>query len=287
MGPLRVSVIVCAFNRPARLRRALLSVWDQTLQPAETIVVDDGSTPPLALADDRVRVIRHPRNLGPAVARNSAMAAAKSPFLAFLDSDDLWRPDKLERQAAVLTEAGDDVIGIFTAFCRHGAGMRGGVVRTPAVRDWRRFFLMGLRSGPGSTLMIRRAAYEAVGGFDGALRRYEDWDWLLRASRRFRFAVIDEVLADVHQSRRPLAEPCRAALRIIEARHLPEIGRPSERRLFKAALALERAAVARWEGRSLDAFVQGLRALAAPELVRREFGLTVGLGEPSRHAKSA
>jgi glycosyltransferase involved in cell wall biosynthesis len=277
MSAAPVSVIICAFNRPARLRRALLSVWDQTLRPAETIVVDDGSTPPLALADDWVRVIRHTRNLGPAAARNRAMAAATSPFLAFLDSDDLWRPEKLERQAAMLAEAGDDLIGVFTAFRRHGAGMRGGVVRTPAVRDWRRFFLMGLRSGPGSTLMIRRTAYEAVGGFDGALRRYEDWDWLLRASRRFRFAAIDEVLADVHQSGRPSAEQCRDALRIIEARHLPEIGRPSERRLFKAALALERAAVARWDGRSFDAFVQGLRALAAPALLRRELGLTLNV----------
>lgn len=269
-----ICVIVCAFNRGALVRRALQSVWDQTLQPAEVIVVDDGSTPPLAVHGDRIRLIRHDSNLGPAAARNAAMEAAGSPFLAFLDSDDLWRPDKLERQADVLTHAPADVVGVFTAYRRHGRRIRGGVVHTPAAADWHRLFVMGLRAGPGSTLMIRRTAYEALGGFDETLRRYEDWDWLLRAARRYRFAALGEVLADVHQSGRPAAEPCRAALATIEARHMPQIATSIERRLFKAALALERAAVARWQGEGLRALAHGVRALAAPELVRRELGLT-------------
>lgn len=101
-----VSVIIPTFNRAAFLREALDSVFAQTLQPFEVIVVDDGSTDNTEAVVRALQAVHSSlqylpqRNSGPAAARNAGMRAATGHWLAFLDSDDLWVSDKLERQLA-------------------------------------------------------------------------------------------------------------------------------------------------------------------------------------------
>src|SRR5436190_24248466 len=98
-----ISVIVTAFNRERYIEQALESMLSQTLTSLELIVVDDGSTDStvervLSFSDPRLRLIRHERNLGIPAARNSGLCAVEGEFVAWLDSDDVALPTRLERQ---------------------------------------------------------------------------------------------------------------------------------------------------------------------------------------------
>ncbi|BBD99720.1 glycosyltransferase family 2 protein [Sphingobium amiense] len=110
----RVSVVIPAYNSAALIGATLRTVIDQTMPDWEAIIVDDCSTDDLAavidgFADPRIRLIRHRVNGGASAARNTGIAAAKGRFIAFLDADDAWVPDKLERQlAAVLAQPDPD-----------------------------------------------------------------------------------------------------------------------------------------------------------------------------------
>jgi glycosyltransferase involved in cell wall biosynthesis len=112
-----VSVVVPCYNRSHFIERAVESVRSQTLQDWELIIVDDGSSDDIvgALAayqdDDRIRLVRHAHNRGEPAARNTGIAAARGRFIAFLDSDDVWMPMKLARQAeAVLADPEPDFV---------------------------------------------------------------------------------------------------------------------------------------------------------------------------------
>ncbi|HUT64710.1 MAG TPA: glycosyltransferase family 2 protein [Spirochaetota bacterium] len=97
-----VSVIIPAYNRAHYIKRAIESVKAQTYRGFEIVVVDDGSTEDLrsvvSLCGPDIRYIRHERNLGSAEARNRGIREARGQFVAFLDSDDIWLPEKLDRQ---------------------------------------------------------------------------------------------------------------------------------------------------------------------------------------------
>ena len=98
-----VSVIIPTYNRAHLIGRAIRSVLDQTYQDWELIVVDDASTDDIpgivkGFTDGRVKYIRHDENKGAAAARNTGIQAARGAYIAFLDSDDEWLPEKLERQ---------------------------------------------------------------------------------------------------------------------------------------------------------------------------------------------
>lgn len=109
-----VSVIIPCFNRAHIISPAIRSVQAQTLKNWELLIVDDGSADdlagalgPLMAADGRIRVIRHAQNRGEPASRNTGIAAALGRFIAFLDSDDSWLPQKLERQAEATLAAVD------------------------------------------------------------------------------------------------------------------------------------------------------------------------------------
>ena len=108
MSDLPVTVVIPTFRDGEALARALSSIAGQTRLPAEVIVVDDaGEDPALEAIAARagianLRILRLSRNVGPGGARNAGIAAARQPFLAFLDADDEWRREKLERQMALM-----------------------------------------------------------------------------------------------------------------------------------------------------------------------------------------
>lgn len=103
-----ISVVVPTYNRQEELNRALLSIEKQTRKPDEIIVVDDFSDPPLeipARSSVPIKLFRLTKNSGPYVARNYAIKRAMGDLIAFLDSDDEWLPEKLERQLRQITNA--------------------------------------------------------------------------------------------------------------------------------------------------------------------------------------
>lgn len=122
-APPLVSVITAAYNAEAFIAETIASVQAQSLADWEMVVADDASSDrtaeivaAIAAADPRVRLIRLEENGGVARARNAALAAARGRFIAFLDSDDLWLPQKLERQIAFMR--GRDAAVSYTAFRR-------------------------------------------------------------------------------------------------------------------------------------------------------------------------
>ena len=285
-----VSVIICAYNRNASLVQAVASVINQTTTPHEIIVVDDGSTPEVKLPDYRnLKLIRHGQNCGAAAARNTGIRAASGEYVAFLDSDDFWRPTKLENQRQLLLNAPSDVCGAFSAYKYHreDGALRAGVVKTPQVDDWLDYFCKGLRSGPGSTLMVKRRVFDDIGGFDEGMERLEDWDWLLRAARRFKFVTTANVLSDVVCSGSPAPDLHLRALDRIAGRHVERMPNARYRRTLEAAIAIEAAAAHVHERRLIHAGQKVMASLIAPRVVVGELFRTVQMSLSQDHEQVA
>ena len=132
-SPTIVSAIIPTYNRAHLVTEAIDSVLAQTYPHIEVIVVDDGSTDDtmarLAPYGSRIRVIRQ-ENAGPAAARNKGIAASSGGLVAFLDSDDLWLPAKIERQVRLLQKAGTSI-----PCCLCNINMRWEPKRTRFIRD--------------------------------------------------------------------------------------------------------------------------------------------------------
>jgi len=263
-----VSVIIPAYNRAHLIGRALASVLAQSYRNFEIIVVDDASTDDLAAAlaevdSQQLRCLTHPRNRGAAAARNTGIAAAKGEFVAFLDSDDAWFPDKLAQQVAAMRDQPPDVAGHVCAYdcLREGYSPR---VIAPGWTSltFRRHQLLGCTCGPGTTLLCRRSIFAEIGPIDEALRRLEDWDWLLRLSEKgYRLLASPSALARVEVSSSAPGRAIAAALQRIRERHEPIIAREGivARRIFHSTLHLETAAAAFGDkayGRALAAMLR-------------------------------
>ena len=198
-----VSVVIPVFNRQDVLRRAVMSVWAQTLRDYELIIVDDGSSEPIAdaIAGERsnTRLVRHEKNRGAAASRNTGVHEARGRYIAFLDSDDEWHADKLAHQIAFM-QAEPGLLASCTGFALVSDGEVFDSRLPPSVSDLREI-LWGCRISPGSSLVVDRALYETAGPMDETLRRLEDWDWLILAAKHSPIAGLREVLVDVHHDR--------------------------------------------------------------------------------------
>ena len=203
-GSPKVTVVIPAYNRAAVVGRAIQSVFAQTRQDFEIVVVDDGSADGTvaavtAINDPRVVLVRHERNLGASLARNTGIRAGTAPYVAFLDSDDEWLPTRLEKLLSVFERSGDRVGMVYTGAERVGAD---GTVITdiPEDRDdLSRVLLTSNVVGGTSVAMVRRDVLEAVGPFDESLRYTEELDLWLRISERFAIRCIPEVLVRISQ----------------------------------------------------------------------------------------
>jgi len=201
-----VSVIIPAYNHGRFIAEAIDSVLVQTVAPLEIIVVDDGSTDDtqaiVARYGDHVRCIHQP-NAGVSAARNAGIAAARGEYLAFLDSDDLWLPEKLALEVARFDA--DPELGLVHCgaerFDETGTtsvsvtGMEGWIA--PRLLRLDREIIAATGSGP----MVPKRIAEEIGGFDAALKVSEDWDFCYRVACRHRVGFVPEVLVRYRQHR--------------------------------------------------------------------------------------
>jgi glycosyltransferase involved in cell wall biosynthesis len=203
----KVSVVIPTHNRATFLRDALQSVWDQTYQDFELIVVDDGSddeTPQVvAGCGDRLRYLSQ-EHRGVSAARNAGLAAATAPYLAFLDSDDIWAPEMLATSmdymgthpacSLVCSDfaVGESKDGSAPVNWKSGLGVR----RARRLAQAAGFpeLLDGNFVSLCSTVLRTSAARE-VGGFDESLLYMEDWDLALRLAARHPIGFINRILA--------------------------------------------------------------------------------------------
>jgi glycosyltransferase involved in cell wall biosynthesis len=199
-----VSVVVPAYNAAKTVDATLASVAAQDYPNFEVIVVDDGSKDDTAVRveciakrDPRFRLVRK-ANGGVAAARNLGIAEAKGEFIATLDADDLWRPNKLSAQVAAFREGGPSVGLVYTWVLLVDPQDRPLSTYTPRFNG----HVLGKICAAnivhnGSTPMFRRSALEEAGGYDPALRAAkaqgcEDWKLYSRVAASYEFRVIKE-----------------------------------------------------------------------------------------------
>lgn len=192
-GPAPISVVIPTFNRAKLLQRAVDSVLGQTVQAAEVIVVDDGSsddTPEICRQfDSRVKVVRQ-TNAGASIARNTGVQQAKQPWIAFLDSDDYWTPPHLAKmmQAIEATKGAARFYFCDMEFPREeGGGTLWGKIKfqfignhllTPDATSW-----MLLKRQPTmlQCSVFNRRALDECGGLQPKFKLMHDSDLFLRA----------------------------------------------------------------------------------------------------------
>lgn len=203
-----VSVIIPTYNRADTVRRSIDSALEQTYRPIEVIVVDDGSTDAtrevLDGYGDRIRPI-YQANGGPSLARNTGVAAARGEFIAFLDSDDTWKPAKIDRQVRLMLTGGarvpccisnaaiidgDETASTTFEVSDVTCGLPEGYWMNPAAILATRFILFN------QVVLIRREAFEKVGRFKPEMRLLEDYDLAFRLAQLGPWAFIGEPMVE-------------------------------------------------------------------------------------------
>lgn len=223
-----VSVVIPAYNASLTITRALDSVLNQSVVPAEIIVVDDGSIDDtmevVRRYGDRVRLVSQ-ENGGAAAARNTGARLCTRSLIAFLDADDAWHLDKTARQLSVFNEHPEVAIcrthsSRFDTRTAYNAMSPVPHATALLVSDFRKVFLMPYFGTP--TVMMRRDVFEACGGFDPTFETGEDVDLWLRASYGRVVAYLHERLVFIANS--PTSLTARTAgranrdnLRVIDA----------------------------------------------------------------------
>jgi glycosyltransferase involved in cell wall biosynthesis len=193
-----VSVVIPTHNRLRFLKRSLGTVLSQSDVSLEAVVVDDGSEDETAghvtgISDERVRLVRHDISRGVAAARNSGLQQARADWVAFLDDDDLWAPDKLTAQlgAAQRHRAGWVCTGSVTV----DKGLQVRAITTPAPEDdLRKLLSYNHIPGGASGTIVRSELARSVGGFDTNLSNMADWDMWIRLSLKAPLATVHRPL---------------------------------------------------------------------------------------------
>lgn len=211
-----VSVIIPAYNAEAFIQYTLDSVLAQTYQNFEVIVVDDGSidrTPEIvksfAQRDPRIHLLSQ-KNLGVAAARNLAIQASKGVYVSPIDADDIWYPQKLEKQVRCI-EAADESIGLvysWSVYLNEAGEIIGRYIAdqgyTFAEGNVFNVLLYFNFLDNASTALFRRSCIDRVGGYNCNLRAQnaqgcEDWDIYLRIAEHYSFRVVPEYLIGYRQ----------------------------------------------------------------------------------------
>ena len=204
--PTTVSVIIPTHNHARFLGEALDSVLAQRFQDFEVVVVDDGSTDGtralVASYAPRVRYHFQP-HAGVSSARNAGLRYTSAPYVAFLDADDTWAPEKLSLQVACL-DAHPRLGVVFTSYLKTDESGKPLMVEPKRFPYSRAPFETMLVWPYGSmhVAMVRRACLARVGDFDETLTIAEDWDLWLRVAQRYCIANLDQPLATYRQSAR-------------------------------------------------------------------------------------
>lgn len=267
-----VSAIIPAYNRAHCIGRALHSILAQTRPVDEILVIDDGSTDDLSATvasfGNAVRVIRHPTNKGASEARNTGIRSATCDYVAFLDSDDTWMPEKIAHQIAFMEKLGLEAsctnVTLTTTISASGEKTR--VAWRPygqvlSIND----LVWGCYTSPGATLMCRRDRLLDLEGYDVTFPRYEDWDLLLRLVKSLPSGLgfLDEALADIRLGANFTFGKAHDGLTRMLDKHLEQITR-QDRRLgnkMQSAAAFNRAWLYYYENRFLAATSSLLKSL--------------------------
>jgi glycosyltransferase involved in cell wall biosynthesis len=189
MSTPEISIIIPTYNRPELLTRAILSVYAQTYTDFEIIIVDDGDTDRAEqaiapfLEKGNCRYLETKKNVGGAVARNLGIQEARGVYVAFLDDDDAWYPDKLRMQKARLDAELHTVGFSFTAACITHDSLTYTTTVRDGVYDFREQALTDFNGFLTVTLLIRTTILHEVGGFDESLPSHQEPELIIRITQ--------------------------------------------------------------------------------------------------------
>lgn len=206
---MKVSVIIPTYHRSECIQRAVDSVLSQTLKDIEVIVVDDnGIGTPDGIATygamskykscTNVIYVQHQKNMNGAVARNTGLKMAKGEYISFLDDDDIYLPNRLEKLVNCL-EKYDSSWGLcYSAYVKRMPN--GSLQKSKEKVEGDIFLQVLMRSyylGSGANIFVRREVIEKIGLFDETFKRNQDLEFLVRATKDFKVAYVDEVLMEI------------------------------------------------------------------------------------------
>lgn len=192
-----VSVVIPAYNRAGTIEASVKSVQAQTYSNWEIIISDDGSkdntkqvVEEMIKGDNRIKLITRGTNAGAQAARNAGIKAAAGEWIAFLDSDDQWLVDSLERRLRI-AQKNDVPVVHSNAFIIHSNNKKE-LQRVPALSGW---VYKEVLSGEGPMfpcLLVKKSALEAIGYLDESIPSYQEWDTAIRLAKLFPFGFEPE-----------------------------------------------------------------------------------------------
>ncbi|HEY1386021.1 MAG TPA: glycosyltransferase family A protein [Dongiaceae bacterium] len=282
--PSKAACVIPTHGRPDHLSRSLDSALQQTLAPAEVIVVDDLDHGPTAAVvkvtalrtEIPMRRVLNKAQPGASGSRNAGATASRSEFVAFLDDDDIWRPEYLARAMADLERTGADAVISGLSRIKHDGSIQHIVIPSREAIE-RRLFDKNFGM-TGSNLVIRRSAFERLGGFDPALPVFNDWDFLIRmVSAGIAYGVVPEATVEwrEHEGDR-LSTPTlhrAAGIETFVAKHAATMPPLSQRNLMADALGIRWRNAASFPAR-IALMSKLLRLLGLREAIGRRLGIS-------------
>lgn len=203
-----VSVIIVTYKRPDVLKRAILSVINQTYKNIEILVVDDASRDDTekavkSIIDSRLKYICHEKNRGLATTRNTGIKNSTGEYITFIDDDDEWLPEKISRQIEIFENAASTIGLVFTnGFSEYENDyivrekIPSGIIYDPG-KD--KFFPLRILISPPTSWMIPKAAAAKIGYFDETMcNNWDDGDYFVRLSQVYPVYFLNENLAVWH-----------------------------------------------------------------------------------------
>lgn len=207
-----VSVILPTYNRAYCLERSISSVLNQSYSMLELIIVDDASIDNTEEVvgkytyDSRVKYIKLDINQGVAHARNYGVSISEGEWVAFQDSDDVWREEKIEKQIAY-ANSNPDIDLIFCRYEYHPAEFENTLLvpcETELENTPEKLFFKNHIGAP--SVMIKKEFFEMLKGFDTSFPALEDWDFAIKVAMKGKIGYVPEALMDAYQTKGGLSE---------------------------------------------------------------------------------
>jgi len=205
-----VSIIIPTYKRPTNLERAINSAVNQTYEFIEVIVVDDNDPNTIYREQTEIiankynylpnfKYVKHSRNLNGAAARNTGVKHADGDYIAFLDDDDEFYPDKISLQISALKTMPESFAAVYSGYILR---LENRIIREkyelPAGNLQLDLLKMTVALKAGSTLLIKKSVFSELHGFDTSFSRHQDYELLIRYFEKYKIGVVKKILVSIN-----------------------------------------------------------------------------------------
>lgn len=210
----KVSVVIPTYNRGHCITKSIESALNQTYSVWEIVIADDGSTDNTeeivdALNNPLIKYFKLPQNKGASAARNYGVGKSTGEYIAFLDSDDCWAEDKLEKQMDYFEKHPEFGL-VYTRYLYHG--IDGTESFVPSIDDKSKLegnvlpYLLMANSVGTPTVLMKRSVFDEVQGFDENMSSLVDWDFAIKVAKKYPLGYLEEPLLNVYQMKGCISE---------------------------------------------------------------------------------